>query len=92
MSGPSPEPQPVLTAAQRDALELLGQHDGEELDGWKRRTTAGPPPRLNMIAALSLVGKGLAVQRLPPHAHYMAYSHDAVYSLTDAGREELSRA
>ncbi len=80
-----------LTAPQRAALELLGAHPADELDGWKQSTAAGPIPRVNYRAAESLRQKGLVSCRLPHNAHWSPYTHDYVYSLTDRGREFLAR-
>jgi hypothetical protein len=79
----------ALTPAQRAALELLAEHEGEWLEAHKRRTGAQPgPPRVNAVAALALSRARLVDVYVRPHASVFSSPYE--YRINAAGKEALA--
>lgn len=82
-----------LTAPQRAALAVLASPQvrgrGGTCEGWKRRSTFAPIPRVNYLAARSLCDLGLARTEMAPPWRWSPYTHDDRYRITDAGRAAL---
>lgn len=84
----APPPKIDLTKPQLDALNVMAEVDGPVSAG-KHKTRRKPIPKVNMVAATSLVKKKLASTEMPNPAHWSPYTHDYKYEITEAGRSQL---
>lgn len=75
-----------LTAAQREALEVICKSD-KPVRCSKRSTSTEPFPCVNTKAALSLAEKKLVRCHMP--VHWSPYTSDYTFTPTEAGRELL---